>query len=487
MRGRVGFLACVATLGFAALVAVEPRIDHGFPSMVDDWSAIANAPDQLRSVIRLENPEEQRYRPGFVAWNALQWHTLGAPTGFAGPRLWGLARIAILVLGLAMLTRLLVTSTGPATGRWETRWLLTLAVPLLIVTVPAGAIDLARYGPQEPLMVGCMSLGAALLVRSTDGLLEPVRPAAPVLAASAIGLAAWWLGVLQKETSLCVLLLLPFLVPTVLGQRARWLALDGRRRAVLLALAVGVLLPFVPMLIRTVQLMLADSRVYEDVAAGRSVLERLFDQIEDAGPMLHSPVFTVVAAFAIVALIVAALRGVDWLGVGLVVTAFAFVASAAESGVVASRYYLPPLTLLALAGARVVSRLRAELIVTVSAVAIGAGLWQLHDARGWVQWWVDGEERQGSIVREAAARAAGGCRVDVTGRNVELVDALPVLMPLADEPARDCAPGERFVVVVDWFAGETTSDDPVLAACAPEPTPVWDITVARIVRCTQAA
>jgi hypothetical protein len=71
----------------------------------------------------------------------------------------------------------------------------------------------------------------------------------------------------------------------------------------------------------------------------------------------------------------------------------------------------------------------------------------------------------------------------VTGSNVELVSALPVLMPLANEPARLCAPGERFVVVIDWFAGETPSDDPVLAACAPEATPVWDISVARIVRC----
>jgi len=318
-----------------------------------------------------------------------------------------------------------------------------------------------------------------------DRLLEPARPSVSTLAATAIGLAVWWLGVLQKETSLCVLVLIPFLVPTVRSERRRWAALGSGRRNALRAITVGGFLPFVPMLARTLQLSFADDRVYEEAAAGRSLFERLIDQIDTAGEALHSPVFTVVAVGAVVSVAIAArVRGVDWVVVGMLVTAAAFVVLAAGSGVVASRYYLPPLTLLALAGARALSTFRAPVVVAVSAVVIGAGLWQLHDARGWVEWWVDGERRQESLVREAAARAEGGCAVEVTGRNVELVSALPVLMPLANEPARACAPGERFVVVIDWFAGETPSDDPVLAACAPEATPVWDIDVARIVRCT---
>ena len=65
------------------------------------------------------------------------------------------------------------------------------------------------------------------------------------------------------------------------------------------------------------------------------------------------------------------------------------------------------------------------------------------------------------------------------GRNVEFVAALPVLMPLADEPPRGCERGQRFLVVVDWYAGETAPDDPALEACAPEPEPVWSIPEAR--------
>jgi hypothetical protein len=70
MRARLGLLACVVFVGLVVFGTYEPRLHHTFPSMVDDWSAILKAPDQLQAVLRLENPEEQRYRPGFIAWNA---------------------------------------------------------------------------------------------------------------------------------------------------------------------------------------------------------------------------------------------------------------------------------------------------------------------------------------------------------------------------------------------------------------------------------
>ena len=89
----------------------------------------------------------------------------------------------------------------------------------------------------------------------------------------------------------------------------------------------------------------------------------------------------------------------------------------------------------------------------------------------YVERWVEGEVAQETLVREAAARATAGCTVDVTGLNVELVRALPVLMPLADEAPRDCAKGARYLVVIDAGGpgNETPPDDPVLSSCAPEP------------------
>jgi hypothetical protein len=74
----------------------------------------------------------------------------------------------------------------------------------------------------------------------------------------------------------------------------------------------------------------------------------------------------------------------------------------------------------------------------------------------------------------------------VIGLNVELVAALPVLMPLADEPPHDCVRGERFMVVIDpgGPGTETPPDDPTLSACAPEHEPVWNSHVGKILRCT---
>ncbi len=484
----MGLLVCIASVAFVVFLAVEPRLHHAFPSMIDDWNAIASGGGQLHDVIRLGNPEGQRYRPGFVAWNALQWHTLGTPTSFVGPRLWELVRLGLLVVGITALAWLLVIRGRDAASEPDLRWLLTLAVPLIVLTAPAGAIDLARYGPQEPLLVGCMSLGAVLLVLSLDRLLDPGGLSGRVIASIVIGFVIWSFGVLQKETSLCVLLLAPFLLPSLRSQRLRWARLDGARRLTIGAVAAAIILPFVPMAFRTVQLTLADSRVYEGSAAGRSFYTRAVEQIGESGESLHSPVFWLCAVISLVAVTFASFRtGVDWLTVGLLVPAAGFVAFAAESGVVASRYYLPPLTLLALAGARSLSTLRATPIAIAGALVVLASVWQLREAREWVEWWVDGERTRETLVREAAARAAGGCSVDVMGRNVELVLALPVLMPIAEETPHSCEPGQRFIVFLDWSPGETPAEDAMVAACAPEPEPVWEAPGAKIVRCSQPA
>ena len=108
MRGRAGVFICLVVVALASLWTYEPRLHHTFPSMVDDWSAIQKAPEQLHTVLRLGSPEDGRYRPGFVIWNALQWHTIGAPSDFFGPQLWGVARWAVLVIGVTLLALLLV-------------------------------------------------------------------------------------------------------------------------------------------------------------------------------------------------------------------------------------------------------------------------------------------------------------------------------------------------------------------------------------------
>jgi hypothetical protein len=430
-------------------------------------------------------PEDLRYRPGFVLWNALQWHTLGAPSNLLGPVLWEFARIAVLVVGVLLLTLLLVECRRPQARGWDARWLLVAGVPLALVSTPGLAIDLARYGPQEPLLVGCMSLGAVLLVRTVDWILDG-RRSWIVPAAGVAGALIWSFGVLQKETSTCVLLLAPFLWPTIRAERDRWRDTERRQRIGIGLVTVGALLPFVPMMIRTLQLGLADERFYEDQATG-SLASRVSDQLAQAGDVLLSNLPTIVAVAAVVLVAAVAFRfGVDWLSLGLLVVALAFVVFAGDAGVVTSRYYLPPFALVSFALARSAVPLGTLAVVASGVLLAGGALHQMQTAHDSVVGWVDSERTREAIVRAAAARAAGGCQVRVVGLNVELVAALPVLMPLTNEPPRGCAPGERFVVVIDRGAPGTVTPpgNPILAACRPEATPVETIDVADIFRCT---
>jgi hypothetical protein len=425
-----------------------------------------------------------------VAWNALQWYTLGAPRSFVGPLFWEAVRIAVLVVGLTLLTLLLIETGRPRVRGRDPRWLLVAGVPLAAITAPSLVVDLARYAPQEILMVGCMGLGAVILIGAFDRALEGAPWSATLVSAAAAGLVLWWFGVLQKETSVCVLLLAPFLWPTLAAERTRWRALDRGRRGAISLLAGGILLPYVPLGIRTLDLWLSGERVYEEASAAKGFTARFWDQLTGAGGALVSDLPTLIVVGAIVLLVAsAARRGVDWLSVGLLVVALAFLVATSETGVVVSRYYLPPIVLGAFVLARSAVALGRPAVVVTGVILILGGAWQVRDARPTVERWADVERSRETLVREAAARAAGGCDVGVIGLNSEAVMALPVLMPLADEPASGCAAGERFLVVIDpgGPGTETPLSDPVLAACAPEPAPVWTSDVGKILLCTRRA
>ena len=81
---------------------------------------------------------------------------------------------------------------------------------LLLVTVPKFALDFARFGPQEPLLIGGMALGGSLLVlaarpcstaRARSASSRSLRSSSP---AALPGRSASY----QKEISICVLPLL---------------------------------------------------------------------------------------------------------------------------------------------------------------------------------------------------------------------------------------------------------------------------------------
>ena len=186
---------------------------------------------------------------------------------------------------MLLLALLVVEARRPRIVGADPRWLLVAGVALAVVTPPALGIDLARYGPQEPLLVGCMALGAVLLVQALDALLDG-RQSWATVAAAVTGVLVWSFGVLQKKTSICVLLFAPFLWPTIRAERGRRHLTGRRAHAGVGLVTAGALLPFIPMVARTIKLGLADERIYEGATAGRNLGERISDQLAQADDVL---------------------------------------------------------------------------------------------------------------------------------------------------------------------------------------------------------
>ena len=49
MRVRFGLLVCLGIVGLVVFGTIAPRFRHPFPSMIDDWNAIATFPARVRT------------------------------------------------------------------------------------------------------------------------------------------------------------------------------------------------------------------------------------------------------------------------------------------------------------------------------------------------------------------------------------------------------------------------------------------------------
>src|SRR5262249_8733188 len=75
----LALVAATAVVCGAAGWLISPRFSIDTPSLVDDWAAISRSPHQVGQLVRLHNPEQQRFRPSWILWNEVQWHTFDAP------------------------------------------------------------------------------------------------------------------------------------------------------------------------------------------------------------------------------------------------------------------------------------------------------------------------------------------------------------------------------------------------------------------------
>ena len=331
---------------------------HTFPSMIDDWVGIRDARERLRSTPVWGGNPRGRATDRVSSRGAPFSGTRSVPRGdIVGPQFWGLR-------GHRPGRRrdpppaLLVPSRSGRRGRRAPA--ARRRCPVAALTAPSLAIDIARYGPQEPLSSGCMALGAVLLVRSRR---RPARHAAVAATTtsprSPAGIGALGIrGLPEGDVGLrprarAVPHSDPPCPAGALGasRRAHDDAVSRRRRA------RGCRLPFVPMVLRDRPARASGRADLREIAAPAGASERLRiswrtrarpplapargDRGRCPRPLAPWPSRT----------------GVDWLSVGLPRRRRAFVLFAAEAGVVASRYYLPTIVLAALALARSAARL----------------------------------------------------------------------------------------------------------------------------------
>ena len=135
----------------------------------------------------------------------------------------------------------------------------------------------------------------------------------------------------------------------------------------------------------------------------------------------------ILLAAAVVVLAVRTFRiGADWISTGLLVVALAFLLSAAHAGV-RREPLLPPAraALGALALARSAASLGPGAVVAAGAVLLVGGTWQAWEGHSRVDSWVVDERSIEALVRQAAGRSVGGCRVGVIGLNVESYARFP--------------------------------------------------------------
>jgi hypothetical protein len=448
-----------------AVWMISPRFAIDGPSLVDDWSAISRSPDQLAALGRFENPEQGRFRPSWIVWNYLQWHTFDAPRGLVGPNVWNVARLLVFVLGMTLMTALMLpTARGARTSLIHAG--LAVLPAFTVLAVPKFARDFAWFGPQEPLLLGGLALGGSLLALAARFLLSERRTGLWSIALLACaGTLFWLLGVYEKEVALAAIPLGAAALYVGRDHLRRWNAVTMRRRWALAAIGAVVVIPLVHVGVETIRIALRGDIVYgAEVAGGSGIVdgaEVLYDWLHEAVPRTAQDLM--VGAVALVLIVSVVRRRVDVLAVGAVASAALATAFAAQAGVAVSRYYIPLFALLVVALSVSLARL-PDLVAAAGVLVVFFAFMPPTETRAEVRSWSAEEQQHAEIVSLVSDLERSGCIVATERLDLETSLALPVLVRLRSASGeRPCPPGAAYLVLPP-FPDPTL---PLLNACAP--------------------
>jgi len=440
-----------------ALWAVSPRFALTRPALVDDWWAITYSRPALASLLHfrygsggIDTPG--RYRPAYSAvWDFLQWHTFDAPLHLVGPNVWNVARIGLFIAAIVCVASAV---QDRSTGRVRAG-VVAAAAGLLVVSTPATAVDLARFGTGEPLMLGGLLGGGLLVLAAVRRTLERhagevVNGRAATAAMFVAGYALYLLGAYMKEASICLLVLLPFVY---LHLEKRWREESVIRSPLWRIRSVQIAAVFlVAPLLHVGGHVVAGSARYQRHGGtwSESVLS-----IVPSPWILGTPVWSIllVALPVALAVVVATRPSVPWLALGLVVAGSVFVGFQTATGDRPSRYYLPGIVFSAVALAHLISQngRRVQVVFAAVAVLVAAS----SQGRATVSRWAVVGRAENAAVEQAARLDPARCRVYYRNFDLERRVGLTKLVPLVrNDYTTQCRAGAG--VSIYWRAGPRT-------------------------------
>ncbi|HEV7918733.1 MAG TPA: hypothetical protein VGO97_04075 [Solirubrobacterales bacterium] len=500
--------ACFLVVLASYVWVISPRFSIGNPSIIDDWSALDNAPNALSKLAQLaydpaEVGDPQRYRPSFLAvWNDLQWHTLGAPRHLLGPNLWNLLRLAIFI-GALMLVPVMVLKRRMATDLDKLKLaVFSAALPLAIISTPLIGEDFARFGPGEPTLVSGMILGGFLLGAAVRRVIAGRarghwRARLTTAAMFAGGYLLWLLGVYHKESSVCFLAMAPFIY-LYLNRRWREERLIDRallqyRSAQLTAGAM--LIPVLHMAYEVKLIADGGKTVYGGVVPQGTggLAQKLQDSVQAMNHAMNASLGTAVWHWIMLSLpvliVAVALRNkrIPWLAIALTAGGAAAFAFQGLAGITQSRYYIPSLALFGVAFVLLTVRLRAGL---VGFVIICAALFTLNfvdGSRGNVSKRAKDDREGGAAINALAAINPWRCQTLIGGMEQEPADAFPVLVDSRERPASDdCDGGTKYLVGrTNAALVSPVTNDRVFNICVNDWRPIFQNGTWTIWRCKQ--
>jgi hypothetical protein len=354
---------------------------------------------------------------------------------------------------------------------------------VLLLTTPQLTIDLARQGPVEPLMLGGMALGGMLTLFGLRRYLaanKQRRGAMAAVVAMIAGYVLWLFGVYQKEASICALILL---VPLYFVLDRRWRSqgvIDGplHRHWSFRIVAVALVLPLLHMLYEISAVTKGGETVYgADVPSGLSGwVTRLWDSAStqwNAAAPLDLALWIALAA-ATPWLVLAWIfqnRKIPLLALGLIVTALAAYLFQGLANVAESRYFIPPVALLATAAVVLLIDGPRWLRVIVLAGAVVFVLQGL-DTREFVRGWANYQNVRIATVADVAKLNPDRCPVYMATMHAEDADAFPVLVDLESRPSNGfCRRQFSGYMIEGREGGPSVTNQEILKVCA---KPGWE-------------